>query len=68
MVAFLLVGENAIEKMKVMLGETDPCDAKLKSPTSLRALYGQDLIHNGFHASESFDCVLKVSACSTRCL
>ena len=59
-VAFLLVGENAVEKLLTMLGDTDPQDAKLKSPTSLRALYGVDMIHNAFHGSESFDCVLKV--------
>lgn len=59
--AFLLVGENAIEKAKNLLGDEDPAEAKLKNPTSLRSIYGLDKVHNGFHVSESRDCVVRVS-------
>jgi nucleoside-diphosphate kinase len=56
---FLVVADNAIEKMRALVGNEDPQQARLESPTSLRALYGKDTIHNAFHFSESSQCVIR---------
>jgi len=45
--------ENPIEKWKKMIGPADPAEAKKSSPTSLRAVYGQSLIKNELHGSDS---------------
>ena len=57
---FLVVAENAIKKMQTLVGNDDPAEARLQNPTSLRALYGKDVIRNCFHVSESPQCVIRV--------
>ena len=61
MAAFLVVAENATQKMHTLVGPEDPAEARLQNPTSLRALYGKDTVHNGFHVSENPTCVIRVS-------
>lgn len=56
MVAFLLVGENAVERLVEMAGPMDPGKAKLKNAWSLRALYGKNFIHCGVDVSETLEC------------
>jgi hypothetical protein len=58
--AFLLVGQNAIQNLLCLAGDIDPGIAKLKHPSSLRAVYGRDFMLNAVHVSESPGCVLKV--------
>jgi len=49
-VALLYHGENAIEKIRDRLGTTNPRDAE---PGSVRSVYGDDLMRNAAHASDS---------------
>ena len=44
--------ESPIIRWKNLIGDKDPAEAKAKDPKSLRALYGADLIRNGFHGSD----------------
>jgi nucleoside diphosphate kinase len=61
-VVFLLVGKNCIERLNCLAGEMDPQVAKLKHPSSLRAIYGKgDIVFNAVHVSESPACVEKVN-------
>lgn len=49
-----LVGENAVEKWKEMMGPGDPIEARRVAPNSLRALYGKDShATSGFHGAQS---------------
>ncbi|GFR88148.1 nucleoside diphosphate kinase [Elysia marginata] len=52
-VAFELVGENAINRWRELIGPTDPSKARAEASTSLRARFGKDVTHNGFHGSDS---------------
>lgn len=52
-VALELVGENAVERWKEVLGPTDPQEAKVNAPNSLRALYGVKRDTNAFHGADS---------------
>ncbi|OXA57533.1 Nucleoside diphosphate kinase 7 [Folsomia candida] len=57
---FLLMAENALEKMKNLVGsDKNPKEAMLKNHQSLRSLFGMDELRNGFFFSESPGCVLK---------
>lgn len=51
--ALILVGENARECWRQIIGPMDPAEARRTAPNSLRALYGMDKAANGFHGSES---------------
>ena len=44
--------ESPIIRFKKLLGDKEPAEAKVKDPKSLRALYGVDLIKNGFYGSD----------------
>jgi len=48
--ALLYRGPNAIEKIRTCLGSTNPADA---APGTVRSVYGNDLMKNGAHASDS---------------
>ncbi|RLE10079.1 nucleoside-diphosphate kinase [Candidatus Aerophobetes bacterium] len=48
--ALVYEGENAIQKIRNVLGETNPLDA---APGTVRKDFGQDVIKNGAHASDS---------------
>lgn len=65
-VALILVGGCAIEKLQSIVGEEDPGEAKLKHAMSLRAQYGLDKLRKGFEVSEDPGCVLKVKRKSVR--
>lgn len=61
-VAFFLMAERAMDKLKNLVGEDlDPQECLLKNHQSLRALYGHDKITNGFYYSDNAECVVKVS-------
>lgn len=45
--------EDPITWFKKILGHKNPADAKTENPNSLRALFGVDLIKNGFYASDT---------------
>ena len=49
----VLSRENAIEGWREAIGPTDPHVAKEKSPNSLRALYGVDVLNNALHGPSS---------------
>lgn len=48
---------DTIKALRALVGPTDPKVARVDSPNSLRAIYGQSLHFNGIHASDSFDAV-----------
>lgn len=44
--------ESPIVRWKALIGDKNPTDAKTADPKSLRAIYGVDIIKNGFHGSD----------------
>jgi nucleoside diphosphate kinase len=50
--AMLYEGVDAIEKVRTVLGSTDPSKAE---PGTVRSDFGRDLMRNGAHASDSPD-------------
>ncbi|KOC65507.1 Nucleoside diphosphate kinase 7 [Habropoda laboriosa] len=52
-VALELLGDHAITRWNEVIGPEDREEAVLKSPSSLRALYAKDNIHNAVHGSEN---------------
>ncbi|CAF3832047.1 unnamed protein product [Rotaria sordida] len=48
---FVLVKENASQSWQQLVGPDDPAKAVESAPTSLRALYGKDLVHNAIDVS-----------------
>lgn len=44
--------ESPIVRLKKLVGDKDPNEAKIKDPNCLRAKYGIDLIKNGFYISD----------------
>lgn len=51
-VAAVLEGDNAVEKVRQIIGSTDPAKAE---PGTIRALYGTSVGENAVHASDSED-------------
>lgn len=51
-VAMILEGEGAIEKVRGIIGSTDPLKAE---PGTIRAIYGLDIQRNTVHGSDSKD-------------
>ena len=54
--AMLYEGPGAIEKIRTVLGSTDPAKAE---PATVRSDFGRDLMRNGAHASDSPDNALR---------
>lgn len=52
LVAVILEGENAITRVRDLVGCTNPKEAK---DNTLRALYGKDITENSVHASDSLE-------------
>lgn len=49
-VAMVLFGDNAVTKVREIVGKTNPREA---APGTIRKLYGTDLTRNAVHASDS---------------
>jgi nucleoside-diphosphate kinase len=49
-VAFVIEGENAVERYRQLMGATDPAKAE---PNTLRARYAQNIERNALHGSDS---------------
>lgn len=54
-----LVGDNAIERWREVMGPVDPSDARKSAPGSLRALYGLDKSSNAFHGADNHEEAVK---------
>ncbi|MGC8852690.1 MAG: nucleoside-diphosphate kinase [Hydrogenobacter sp.] len=52
-VACVLEGENAIKRVRDIIGPTDSEEARKVAPSSIRALFGTDKGKNAIHASDS---------------
>ncbi|MGB9874324.1 MAG: nucleoside-diphosphate kinase, partial [Hydrogenobacter sp.] len=52
-VACVLEGENAIKRVRDIIGPTDSEEARRVAPSSIRALFGTDKGKNAIHASDS---------------
>lgn len=50
--ALLYRGTNAVQKIRESLGSTNPVEA---APGTVRSVYGNDLMRNGAHASDSIE-------------
>lgn len=58
-VALELVGYNAIERWRDVMGPVDPAEARKTSPESLRAIYGLEQASNGFHGADSYESAVR---------
>ncbi|XP_018335091.1 nucleoside diphosphate kinase 7 [Agrilus planipennis] len=58
-VALEIVGDNALQRWKDVLGPTDPIEARKTHPETLRARYGMERASNGFHASDSYELAVR---------
>jgi len=54
-VAAVLEGENAINRVREIIGPTDSEEARKTAPNSIRALFGTDKGKNAIHASDSLE-------------
>ncbi|NPB05935.1 MAG: nucleoside-diphosphate kinase [Aquificae bacterium] len=52
-VAMVLEGEDAIRRVREIIGPTDSEEARRVAPNSIRALFGTDKGKNAVHASDS---------------
>jgi nucleoside-diphosphate kinase len=52
-VACVLEGDNAIKRVRDIIGPTDSQEARQVAPSSIRALFGTDKGKNAIHASDS---------------
>lgn len=52
-VAFELIGEDAIRKWRQIIGPTNCQLARTEAPQSIRALFGKEGVRNAVHGSDS---------------
>lgn len=57
-----LISRNAVQRLIDVCGPEDPSDAKTHSPNSLRAKFGQDLLKNAVHCSQTAAAANRVSS------
>ncbi|KAK1132338.1 hypothetical protein K0M31_016446 [Melipona bicolor] len=62
-VALELLGDHAITHWQELMGPEDPNEAIAKAPSSLRACYGKDNIHNAVYGSDSEEVAEKELQC-----
>lgn len=54
-VAFEIMGADAVAKWREILGPTDSSVARQEAPSSIRAQFGTDKTHNACHGADSVD-------------
>ncbi|XP_076246940.1 nucleoside diphosphate kinase homolog 7 isoform X2 [Calliopsis andreniformis] len=52
-VALELLGDHAITRWLEVIGPEDSDEARVKAPSSIRACYGKDKVHNAVHGSRN---------------
>ena len=55
-----IMGPNAVSQLQKLLGSEDPKEAKEKEPSSLRAMFGTDVIKNAFYGSSNQEAAMRV--------
>ncbi|HIC97001.1 MAG TPA: nucleoside-diphosphate kinase [Aquificaceae bacterium] len=58
-VAAVLEGEDAVRRVREIIGPTDSEEARKEAPRSIRALFGTDKGQNAIHASDSKETALR---------
>lgn len=48
-----IVGDDAINRWRSIIGPAKSSEAKMNAPRSLRAAFGSDDVRNGVHGSDS---------------
>lgn len=66
--AMELIGTDAVNSWRTLIGPTDPIEAKEKAPRSLRALFGHNKTENAFHGTALPEEVALVSEFKIRLL
>lgn len=57
--AMQLQGDDAVKKWRRIIGPTDPEQAIVQDPKSLRARFGHDKTYNGFHGADAVHSALR---------
>lgn len=60
--ALELMAEDGVHKWQQLLGPTDPAEARVLAPNSIRGRFGKNKTENVCHASESITSAGRVSA------
>ena len=61
-IAYILYRTDCVNHLRKCVGATDPAIAAETNPNCLRAIYGIDIIRNGFHCSKTEENVIKERA------
>lgn len=66
-VAIQVIGENALDRWRDLIGPMDAEVAKREAPHTLRAIYGTDVTRNGVHGSKDEEHIVLV-ICMIHCM